>query len=285
MRLDQYLAQYFPEYSRSQWQKFVALGYVKVNGQSVTQTKYQLDEDDHVTYTLPKPADTSKQALPVLFEDDDVLVINKPRGVLTHSKGALNEEFTVADFVRPRTSDQPDGNRPGIVHRLDRATSGILIAAKSSEAKRFLQKQFQDRKAKKTYLALVQGTPKQPEAIIKLPIERNPKQPQSFRVGASGKYAETAYRTLASYDSGRYSLLELKPVTGRTHQLRVHLAHIGTPIVGDELYGGEADEQLFLHAAGLEITLPTRERRTFEAPLPPELMARLERLVKDRGAA
>lgn len=285
MRLDQYLAQYFPEYSRSQWQKFVALGYVKVNGQSVTQTKHQLDEDDHVTYTLPKPADTSKQALPVLFEDDDVLVINKPRGVLTHSKGALNEEFTVADFVRPRTSDQPDGNRPGIVHRLDRATSGILIAAKSSEAKRFLQKQFQDRKAKKTYLALAQGTPKQPEAIIKLPIERNPKQPQTFRVGASGKGAETAYRVLQTFEAGKYSLLELKPVTGRTHQLRVHLAHIGTPIVGDELYGGEADEQLFLHAAGLEITLPTRERRTFEAPLPPELMARLERLVKDRGAA
>lgn len=270
MRLDAYLAEFWPETSRSQWQKYITAGYVLVNGVIETSAKRVLDEDDQVTTNVPAAPDFSEETLPVLFEDDDVIVINKPSGVLTHAKGEILDEFTVADFIRSRTTDGLETNRPGIVHRLDRVTSGVLIAARTPEAKRFLQKQFQDRKAKKTYLAITEGVPKQHEAVIKLPIERNPKKPQTFRVGAGGKYAETAYKVLSESRDGRYSLIVLKPLTGRTHQLRVHLAYLGCPIVGDELYGARKSAvRLMLHARSLEITLPTsRERRTFNADIP-----------------
>lgn len=273
MRLDAYLAEHWPEISRSQWQKYITGGHVFINGEPALTSKKVLDEDDHVTYDLPEKPTFSDEMLPILFEDDDVVVINKPSGLLTHAKGALLQEFSVAEFMRSYTTDGVDGNRPGIVHRLDRATSGVLIAAKTPESKHFLQKQFQDRKVKKTYLAIVHGEPKLAEAIIKLPIERNPKQPQTFRVGPSGKYAETAYRVVSTSPHGLYSLLELKPVTGRTHQLRVHLTYIGCPIVGDNLYPEKQkvapSSRLLLHAAELEITLPgNRERVTFRAPLP-----------------
>jgi 23S rRNA pseudouridine1911/1915/1917 synthase len=210
---------------------------------------------------------------PVLYEDDDVIVINKPLGVLTHAKGALSDEFSVAEFMRTRTTDGADGNRPGIVHRLDRATSGVMIAAKTPEAKRFLQKQFQDRKAKKTYIALTSGQPKDPVATIKLPIERNPKKPQTFRVGPQGKPSETAYEVVEQTDN--ITMFRLKPVTGRTHQLRVHLAYLGCPILGDIFYDGKTADRLYLHAESLEITIPSRERMTFVAPLPPEFETKL----------
>jgi 23S rRNA pseudouridine1911/1915/1917 synthase len=168
-------------------------------------------------------------------------------------------------------NESDDTNRPGIVHRLDRATSGIIIMAKDSATKRLLQKQFQDRKAHKTYLAIVKGTPKHPEAKIDLPIGRNPKKPSSFRVDAKGKPAQTSYRVLAS--NGAFSVLELKPVTGRTHQLRVHLAYIGCPIVGDTLYDGCKSPigRMCLHALSLEITIPPSLRTTFEAPMPSDM--------------
>lgn len=159
-----------------------------------------------------------------------------------------------------------EGNRAGIVHRLDRATSGVMIVAKTPAALSWLQKQFSQRKAKKTYLAIVAGTMREQEAVIDMPIERNPKAPATFRVGANGKHALTHYRVLQTGNS--YSLLELKPETGRTHQLRVHLQQLGHPIVGDTLYGGKTAERLFLHAHQLEITLPNRERKTFASPMP-----------------
>lgn len=242
-----------------------------VDGQVVTTAKKLLGEDDQVTTQLPAQPDFSDQQLPVVHEDDHVVVLNKPSGVLTHAKGAVTEEFTVADFVRPRLTEADDTNRPGIVHRLDRETSGIIICAKDRLTKGLLQKQFQDRRAKKTYLAVVKGHPKLAEARIELPIERNPKAPASFRVGANGKSATTRYRVIAS--NSTYSLVELKPETGRTHQLRVHMSHIGTPIVGDALYGGGSSPigRLCLHAQELEITIPTSDRRTFKADPPTDL--------------
>lgn len=276
MRLDVYLATYFPEFSRALWQKHIAAGYVQVNGAVITKADYTLGEDDEVSVHVPAAADLAAVALPVLYEDEDVIVINKPSGILTHAKGAVSDEFTVAEFMKPYVKDDTASNRPGIVHRLDRDTSGVLICAKHAEAKRFLQKQFQDRKAKKTYYALAHGTPKNPEAIIRLPIGRNPKRPQTFSVHPAGKAAETSYRVLSSSD--RYSLIELKPLTGRTHQLRVHLGYINCPIVGDVLYAHDkkADSRLMLHAAALEITLPNRKRVTFEAPLPDDFRDKLE---------
>ena len=268
MRLDQYVAQYWPEYSRSVWQKYIASGYVRVNGNVVTSAKYELGEDDEVTTHIPEEPDYSASELPVIYEDDHVLVINKPAGVLTHAKGEVSEEFTVADFVRMRMTEKDTTNRPGIVHRLDRDTSGVIICAKDAETKVKLQKQFQDRKAHKTYLAVVRGTPKKSAATLDLPIERNPKKPSTHRVGVNGKSAVTRYEVLASNKT--YSVVRLHPETGRTHQLRVHMAYIGTPIVGDRLYGTEKSpiNRLCLHAEQLEITIPVSRRETFTA-IPP----------------
>jgi 23S rRNA pseudouridine1911/1915/1917 synthase len=264
MRLDKYCADYWPEHSRATWQKYIAAGYVKVNGEVVTSAKKPLGEDDAVTVDIPENPNFDDDVLPILYEDDDVVVINKPTGVLTHPKGTIIDEFSVAEFMRTR-SNFPGSDRPGIVHRLDRDTSGVIIAAKTPEALSFLAKQFADRKAKKTYIAVLDGIPKLDEAEINLPIGRNPKAPSTFRISAEGKPAQTTYKVLA--DNGKQALAILKPLTGRTHQLRVHMAHLNTPIFGDRVYGKEAD-RLYLHARDLEITLPNRERKTFTAPLP-----------------
>ena len=278
MRLDQYVAQYWPEYSRSVWQKYIATGYVRVNDAIITSTKYELGEDDEVTVHIPEEPDYSATELPIIYEDDHVLVLNKPAGVLTHAKGEVAEEFTVADFVRLRMTEKDTTNRPGIVHRLDRDTSGIIICAKDSETKGKLQKQFQDRKAHKTYLAIVRGTPKKLAATLDLPIERNPKKPSTHRVGVNGKSAVTRYEVLGT--NGTYSVVRLHPETGRTHQLRVHMAYIGTPIVGDRLYGTEKSpiNRLCLHAEQLEITIPTSRRETFVAAPPEDFQALMDRI-------
>lgn len=276
-RIDAYLTRVAPEFSRNFWQKQTDAGNVLLNNVKV-KVSQKVQDGDVITVVTPQALDFTDQTLPVIYQDDDVIVINKPTGVLTHAKGVLSEEFTVAEFVRPLTTDGAGTNRPGIVHRLDRGTSGVIITARTNEAKRWLQKQFSQRKVKKTYIALVKGTPKEPAAILQLPIERNPKKPQTFRVGSNGKTAETAYETLTNYKG--YTLLKLMPHTGRTHQLRVHLHYLGCPIVGDEFYNKAEPKlgRMFLHAASLEITLPSRERKVFEAPLAPELAAYLKTL-------
>lgn len=273
MRLDQYTAQFWPEHSRSTWQKFIKLGVVKVNGEVVTSPKYDLDEDDYVQVEPPKEPDFSSETLPVLYEDEHVIVINKPVGVLTHAKGALSEEFTAADFFKGRSSYNAATNRPGIIHRLDRDTSGVLIAAKTPEAAKGLARQFADRKVKKTYEAVLDGIPKEPKAVIDLPIGRNPSKPSTFRVHTDGKAAETAYN-IEKVGKTRCLVL-LQPKTGRTHQLRVHMAYLNTPIRGDRVYGKPAD-RLFLHARSLEITIPGGKRMVFEAPLPAEFESELD---------
>ncbi len=270
MRLDVYVAQYWPERSRSQWQKLIKDGRVFVGGEPVLDVSFELGEDDEVTIKAPKPPVLTGE-IDVLYEDDDVLVMNKPSGTLSHAKGFTPEEFTVADFVRRHMSEADDSLRPGIVHRLDRDTSGIIIAAKHEAAKKHLQRQFQDRKAKKEYIAVLSGIPKRPEAMIDLPIARNPKKPSSFRVDPKGKESQTSYKVLGQNE--KYSVVVLRPLTGRTHQLRVHMAYIGTPIVGDVVYDGAKSpiKRLCLHAASLEITLPSSERKTFTAAPPKEL--------------
>lgn len=266
-RLDILLAERFPETSRSTWQKHIKAGHVSVNGTIQTSPKQDVTEADQITTSIPDATDFSHHELPIVFMDDNVIVVNKPVGVLTHSKGALNDEFTVADFFRRYTTVGLETNRPGIVHRLDRDTSGIIIGARNPETAHLLQKQFADRKTKKTYIAVIDGHLKEPTAKVDLPIGRNPSAPSTFRVDAKGKQATTEYTTLAVNDT--QSLIELRPYTGRTHQLRVHMAYLNTPIHGDRVYGKEAD-RLYLHAFKLEITIPQGDRRVFEAPLPPE---------------
>jgi len=267
-RLDQKVVELIPELSRASGAKLIEAGKVTVNGEAILKGGYKLRPDDVVAvdYDVTQLEAIPTIKLKVLYEDDDCVVIIKPVGLLTHSKGEFNPEATVETWLRSRT--KLTGARAGIVHRLDRATSGVMICAKTPEALKWLQRQFAQRKTKKTYYAVVKGHLKETEALIDMPIERNPKAPATFRVGVNGKSAKTLYRVVESNDN--YSLLELKPETGRTHQLRVHLNHLGHPIVGDYMYGGEMSEQLFLHAYQLELTLPSRERRVFTAPIPKE---------------
>lgn len=268
-RLDVFITAHMPRLSRAFVQKLSDTGKVTIADKTVKAGyKVRVGETVHVQYDVSELDAVPTIDLPILYEDDDCIVINKPAGVLTHAQGTLNNEATIATFLRDKLQDL-DGSRGGIVHRLDRATSGVIICAKNQEALSFMQKQFSQRKVKKTYMAIVPGHLDPEEAVINMPIERNPKAPATFRVGQNGKPSVTQYKVVQK-NTG-YSLVELKPTTGRTHQLRVHLAQQGHPIVGDPLYGtGEFGDRLFLHALSLEITTPNRERKVFEAPLPPE---------------
>lgn len=274
-RLDQYVVRRLPSLSRSAAAQLIEGGKVSVNGQAQSKAGYRVKADDavQIDYDAAEHSVIPEIDLPVIYEDDDCVVIDKPAGVLSHSKGSFNPEATVATWLSGRVPGL-EGERAGIVHRLDRATSGVMICAKTPEALAWLQKQFSQRKTGKTYTAVVDGVMDNPEAMIDMPIERNPKKPQTFRAGAGGKSALTAYKVVRT--DGKRSLLELKPKTGRTHQLRVHMEKIGHPIVGDTLYGGEAADRMLLHANALTITLPSRERKTFEVPAPAEFEEALE---------
>lgn len=272
-RLDIYVAKQLPHLPRTYAKRLIEAEKVLVNKKPVTKAGYRLRVDDKVKILEHETNfEIPKIDIPVLYEDDDCVVINKPVGLLTHSKGTFNAEATVATWLAARYKGEARGERDGIVHRLDRGTSGVMICAKNDEALKALQKQFSTRKAKKTYTALVEGRIRPEEAIIDMPIERNPKEPQRFRVGANGKSATTEYKTLELIEKKGhiYSLLELKPTTGRTHQLRVHLNHLKHAIVGDTFYKGHKADRLYLHAKSLELTLPNRERKIFSVPIPPE---------------
>lgn len=277
-RADIVLARQHPLFARAALAKLFDKKLVHLNGKALKPGEKILSNavlDADISSLQP---DTTTIDLPIIYEDDHCLVINKPAGVLTHAQGEVNREPTVASFLRARLSERlrdarrndHENVRAGIVHRLDRATSGIILCAKDESTLSFFQKQFAARSVRKTYNAIVRGIPEPHEAIIDMPIERNPKAPATFRVGPNGKPAITHYKVLETH--GGLSLLELTPQTGRTHQLRVHLAHIGHAIVGDPLYGdGTFGDRLFLHARRLEVTMPgEKQRRIFEAPLPPE---------------
>lgn len=268
-RLDVRMSEDYPETSRNVWQKHIKDGRVKVNGVTQKQPRYEVLDSDLVAVELPKDPDNSSRTFPIIYMDENIIVVDKPAGILTHAKGTAAEEFTVADFFARYSSYNLDSNRPGVVHRLDRGTSGIIVGARNNEAATLLQKQFADRKAKKTYHAIVDGQLNPSSAIVELPIGRNPAEPSRFRVDANGKPARTTYRTLSVSTDGSRSLVKLNPETGRTHQLRVHMAHLGAPILGDQMYG-KGGARMYLHASDLEITIPGGERKTFTSKLPDE---------------
>ncbi len=277
-RLDVLLAERHPEISRSTWQKHIKAGHVAVNNAPAKNAKQEVTDADHIAINIPDSTDFSGHELPIIYLDDDVIVVNKPAGVLTHSKGALNDEFTVAEFFRRYTTVGLDTNRPGIVHRLDRDTSGVIIGARTPESFALLKGQFADRKAKKQYVAIIEGSPKQMEATIDIPIGRNPSAPSTFRADTKGKPAITEYEVLDI--QGNKSLVSLCPRTGRTHQLRVHLQHLGTPILGDRVYGKPAT-RLYLHAYKLELTTAPEKRQTFTAPVPDEFQTYFPEVSND----
>ncbi len=274
-RLDHLMVEKYPEYNRSTLQKFIKEGYVTVDGVVVQKPNSLQEKTAQITLTLPIHSPLRQEISPtVIYEDDNVKVVNKPAGLLSMGKGEFCIEPTLEHFGL-------------LVHRLDRGTSGVVILAKNEATQSMLRRQFQERKAHKVYYAVVKGRPKLDEAKIDLPISRNYNHHATFMVDPNGKESVTYYKVLKS--TGELSLLELRPVTGRTHQLRVHLKYIGTPILGDPVYGAGEEtianrsktkisdaDRLFLHAKQLEITIPGKtpeannERKTFEAPVPPE---------------
>lgn len=267
-RLDTYLYEHYKEISRSRWQKYIKDSRVSINGKTITTPSYEIDDKAIIDIKLPEEKKFEKEKLDILYLDDNVIVINKPAGILTHAKGADSDEFTVADFFKRYSTYALDTNRAGIVHRLDRDTSGVIIGARNNETANLLKKQFAKRLTKKTYIAITTGIPKLEKARIDLPIARNPKKPATFKVSSNGKVAITDYKVLKTNEN--YALIELMPKTGRTHQLRVHLNYINCPILGDKVYGAKKADRMYLHAEKLEITISNKGRITFEAKLPKE---------------
>jgi 23S rRNA pseudouridine1911/1915/1917 synthase len=294
-RVDKLLADALPQYSRSALYKLFGLDMIKLNGETV-RPGHKVKEGSVISADLsPLEQEPEVIELPILYEDDNVIAVNKPAGIISHARGKYWYEPSVASFIRWHTlkgtrhdlslsqaekdkaldllnnSDmlKPSIERTGIVHRLDRATSGVMVCTKNENTMRFLQKQFADRTVEKTYIAVVSGKLDQDEAIIDAPIERNPLKPVTFRVGEGGKAAQTHYKVLSYDETTNRSVLELKPKTGRTHQLRVHLSYIKHPILGDPLYG-DTDERLLLHAWKLSIDLPDTGNKVFESPIPQE---------------
>ena len=257
IRIDTMMVGIYKSYNRSTLQKFTQNGFVSVDGVLVKKPNQRFEEGVKIELKIPEELKNSDVKPKIIYEDDNVLVVNKPAGLLSEAKGEYCPERTLADFGL-------------ICHRLDRDTSGVMILAKNEETQKMLKKQFQDRKVHKTYYAVVPGKLKYPEARIDLPMVRDLKRPTTFRVDANGKEAETFYKVIKSND--KYSLVELKPTSGRTHQLRVHMKYLGHPIVGDKVYDGEKFKRLLLHAKELEITLPGGVRKTFTADLPQEFL-------------
>lgn len=253
VRLDVMAKEIYKSYNRSTLQKFIEAGYMKVDGEVVVKPNTRLDLGVKLELVVPEELKNADVKPKVLYEDENVMVVDKPSGLLSEAKGEYCPERTLGDFGY-------------VVHRLDRDTSGVMILAKSEEVQKFLKKQFQNRTVHKTYVAVVEGEPKLAEARIDLPIIRNKKRPTTFLVDANGRESETYYKVLKS--TGLRSLVELKPVTGRTHQLRVHMKYIGCPIVGDIVYGDGNADRLYLHARELELTLPGGVRKVFTAKVP-----------------
>ncbi len=267
VRVDKFLAAKFPEYSRAAITKLFDLNLIKLKGESI-QPGHKLRVGAEVEYDLgPLAQKPEVIELPILYEDEDVIVVDKPAGIISHARGRFWQEASVASFIRDRISGM-EGERGGIVHRLDRATSGVMVCAKNEAALKHLQKQFADRKVEKVYVAVIKGKLTPEEAIIDAAIERNTKDPKRFKVSKTGKQAQTHY---VSHSNGSgYSIVTLTPKTGRTHQLRLHLDYVNHPIVGDELYGGEKASRLMLHAIKLRITMPNGKTKEFTSPLPNE---------------
>ncbi len=288
-RLDRFLAASLSQHSRARLQALIKAGQVSVNGKPVIKAGHPLAGGETVTIVVPaaQPTGLILEDIPldVIFENDEVIVINKPAGLVVHP-AAGHATGTLVQAVlshAPEIEGVGGELRPGLVHRLDKDTSGLILIAKNERAQRFLQAQFQGRDVQKTYVALVDGHPPTATGRVEAPIGRDPRERKRMAVvpAAKGRAASTSYRTLENFDE--HALPELDLHTGRTHQIRVHMAFIGCPVVGDRVYGRRRASlplaRHFLHAARLQVTLPGEETpRAFEAPLPTELQAALDKL-------
>ncbi len=286
-RLDRYLAARLLELSRAQVQRLIEQGAVQAGGRTVRpSTRVTAGQEIVIAIPPPAPATPQPEAIPldVVYEDDDLLVVDKPAGMVVHpAPGHAGGTLVNALLARcPDLAGIGGELRPGIVHRLDKETSGLIVVAKHERAHRWLAAQLKARQMDKRYLALVDGAPATATGTIDAPIGRDPRHPQRMAIVASGREALTHFHLLRRYR--HHCLLEVRPVTGRTHQIRVHLASIGCPVAGDRIYGRRQPTlplaRHFLHAARLTFRLLSGQTRTFEAPLPPDLQLVLDRLER-----
>lgn len=288
-RLDKFLTESLPEFSRSRIQGLIADGFVNVNGHAAKKAGQPIEAGTTLIVRIPPPAPTSLVAedipLHIIFENDDLLVVDKPAGMVVHP-AAGHASGTLVNAVLGYDAELEGiggEERPGVVHRLDKETSGLILLAKNERAHRWLQDQFRLRKVEKTYLALVDGKPPTPAGRVEAPVGRDPRNRKRMAIvsASKGREAISEYKTLESFKN--HTLLEFHPLTGRTHQIRLHCAFLKCPIVGDEVYGRKNVSlpigRHFLHASRLKIVLPGEtESHTFEAPLPDELEKALSQL-------
>jgi 23S rRNA pseudouridine1911/1915/1917 synthase len=285
-RLDKVISAHAPDLSRAVAQRLIKDGVATVDGRP-SKPSYRVQAGDEIVVRVPieRPEQVLPEDIPldIVYEDDALLVIDKPAGMVVHP-GAGHASGTLVNAVLahcPQVADVGGADRSGLVHRLDKDTSGLILVAKDDATHAELQRQFKRRRVTKTYLALVEGQVQPREGIIEAPIGRDKRQRKKMAVVHRGRKARTGYRVVETF--AEHTLLEVYPRTGRTHQVRVHLAWLGHPIVGDLVYGRRRQRLLrsrhFLHAARLRITHPTTgEEITFEAPLPPKLESVLEQL-------
>lgn len=280
-RLDVYVTRVAPALTRSRAQRLIAEGRVTVDGRAA-KPSLRLEPGQRVRVDAPPPAAArpAAEAMPldVVFEDADILVVNKPPGMTVHpAPGHASATLVNAVLAHARDLSGIGGVlRPGIVHRLDRDTSGLIVVAKDDAAHNALARALAERRIEKTYLALVEGTPRPAEGVIDAPVARDPRQRKRMAVVAAGREALTEYRVVERVRGA--SLVEARPRTGRTHQIRVHLAAVGHAVVGDRLYGRPSPlvARQFLHAWRLAFAHPcTGERLELEAELPADLRAAL----------
>lgn len=289
LRLDKFLVRCMPELSRTRLQNLIKDGFIRVDGILAYKGGQDIVSGQVVEVRIPppKPSGLDGEAIPlnIVFENKDVLVINKPAGLVVHPAVGHTHGTLVHGVLGydPDLEGVGGEQRPGIVHRLDKDTSGLIIVAKNDQAHIMLQEQFRLRQVTKIYWTLVDGHPPTPQGRIDATIGRDPSHRQRMAIVpiSRGRAAVTEYRSLEQFP--HHELIEAHPITGRTHQIRVHMAFIHCPVVGDTLYGHIHPtlpiNRYFLHALRLTITLPgDKQPRTFEAPLPPELEIILEQL-------
>jgi 23S rRNA pseudouridine1911/1915/1917 synthase len=293
-RLDKFLVERLPEFSRSRLQGLISDGFVDVDGRPAKKAGKVVENGQRVLVRIPPPAPggliPEDIPLDVVFENEDLLIVNKPAGMVVHP-AAGHASGTLVNAVLGYDPDMEGiggEERPGLVHRLDKDTSGLIVLAKNDEAHRWLQEQFRLRKVEKTYLALVDGKPPTPGGRVEAAVGRDPRNRKKMAIlpANKGREAISEYKTIESFKE--HTLLEFRPLTGRTHQIRLHCAFLKCPIVGDEVYGRKNSSlkirRHFLHAYRLKITLPgEKQPRTFEAGLPEELNLVLERLREFTG--
>jgi 23S rRNA pseudouridine1911/1915/1917 synthase len=286
-RLDKFLVTCMPDFSRSRLQALIKEGMVKVNEEVVTKVGHLVEDGSRVEVTIPpvQPVEILAQAIPlnIIFENDDLVVVDKPAGMVVHP-AAGHEDGTLVNAVLAHAPDLEGiggEQRPGIVHRLDKDTSGLILIAKNDRTLQSLQDQFREREVHKVYIALSDGHPPTPTGRIEAAIGRDTTQRKQMAIVSErkGRAAASEYTTLESFPE--HTLFEVHPETGRTHQIRLHLSFLGCPIVGDTVYGRRRPslpiDRHFLHAARLTVVIPGEsEARTFESPLPEDLRSVLE---------